>query len=90
MSSGRTTSPPSPRRPAPPSLEADARVGELLAGLVELGVDEGALPAGPLAPRLFAVAALLAGATGLAAWPGIEDPEAALAEAALAILRLPG
>lgn len=71
-------------------LEADARVGEILAGLVELGIDEGALPAGPLAPRLFAVSALLAGATGLAPWPGIDAPEATLAEAALAILRLPG
>lgn len=69
--------------------DADDRVGELLAGLVELGVEEGALPAGALAPRLFAVSALLAGATGVGPWPEVEDPAATLADAALAILRLP-
>ena len=53
---------------------ADARVGELLAGLVELGVDEGALPAGRPSRGSSRCRALLAGALASAAWPGIEDP----------------
>ena len=68
---------------------ADASVGELLAGLVELGVEEGAIPPGPAEPRLFALAALLAGAIGFGARPGVEDPAGVLADAALAILRRP-
>jgi AcrR family transcriptional regulator len=71
-------------------VEADARIGALLGGLVELGVEEGALPPAPPEPRLFAVTALLAGAIALGPRPEIDDPVGVLADAALAILRLSG
>ncbi len=67
--------------------EADAEVGALLAGLIELGVEEGALAPAPLEPRLFALFALLAGAVLRGPAPAVPDPEATLADAALAILR---
>jgi AcrR family transcriptional regulator len=73
--------------------EADARNLALLEGLIDLGVADGALPEGPLAPRLFAVQALLSGATRLhPLWQEVRAlaaPEEAVAEAALAILRAP-
>lgn len=68
---------------------ADARIGELLAGLVELGVEEGAIPAAPLEPRLFAVASLLAGAAARGEATGVADAPDALADAVLAILSAP-
>jgi AcrR family transcriptional regulator len=68
---------------------ADARIGELLAGIVELGVEEGAVPAAPPEPRLYALSALLAGAIALGPRPGVEDAAGILADAALAILRQP-
>jgi len=68
---------------------AEARIGELLAGLVELGVEEGAVPAAEPEPRLFALSALLAGALALGPRPGVDDPAGVLADAALAILRRP-
>ena len=67
---------------------ADARLAALLAGLIELGVDEGALPEAPTPPRLFAVQALVEGAARLAP-PDMRDAEAATAAAALALLRAP-
>jgi len=69
--------------------EADIRIGEILAGLVELGVEEGAIPPAASEPRLFALSALLAGAIGLGPRPGVADPAGTLADAALAILRRP-
>ncbi len=68
---------------------ADAAVGELLAGLVGLGVEEGAIPPAAEEPRLFALSALLAGAVALGGRPGVDDPGRVLADAALAILRRP-
>jgi AcrR family transcriptional regulator len=71
--------------------EADARTLALLAGLLDWGVAEGAIPPGPLEPRLFALAALLMGALRLQPlWTGasgLADPERVVADAALAILR---
>ena len=68
--------------------EADARHAALLEDLVAIGIDEGALPLGPAAPRLLAVRALMHGAARLRDWPGAGAiPEAALADAVLALLR---
>jgi AcrR family transcriptional regulator len=70
--------------------EADARIVGLLAGLIDWGIAEGAVPDAPLEPRLFALAALLAGALRLQPlWGdrGLADPERVVADAALAILR---
>jgi AcrR family transcriptional regulator len=69
--------------------DADTRIGELLAGLVELGVEEDAIPPAPPEPRLYALSALLAGAITLGPPPAIDDPARILADAALAILRQP-
>lgn len=70
-------------------VEADAAIGELLAGLVELGVEEGAIPPADPGPRTFALSALLAGAFGIGRHAGVADPANALADAALALLRQP-
>jgi AcrR family transcriptional regulator len=71
--------------------ESDFRTLELVAGLVDLGVGTGALPDAPLAPRVFAVQAQLAGATRLhPVWEdtaGVPRPDHVTAEAILAILR---
>jgi AcrR family transcriptional regulator len=69
---------------------AEARILGLVAGLIDWGIAEGAIPRAPLEPRLFAVTALLMGALRLhALWGGhgVADPERLVAEAALAILR---
>ena len=42
---------------------AETRLATLLAGVIDLGVAEAAIPTAPLGPRLFLVAALLAAAT---------------------------
>ena len=66
--------------------EIDARLLGLLAGLIDWGVAEGAIPRAPVEPRLFAVTALLAGALRLRPlWP-LAHAEAAIADAALAVL----
>ncbi len=71
--------------------EVDARTLGLLAGLIDWGIAEGAIPKAPLEPRLFAISALLMGALRLhPLWGGpggIADPERVVAEAVLAILR---
>jgi len=75
-------------RAALDSAEADIR--DLLAGLIDLGVEEGAIPPAPLEPRLFALSALLVGAHRLhPLWTagGIPDPGGTVADAALALLR---
>jgi AcrR family transcriptional regulator len=70
---------------------ADARIAGLVAGLIDLGVAEGAIPRAPLAPRLFAVIALLMGALRLhPLWDGansVAEPERVAADAILAVLR---
>ena len=66
--------------------DADARLLGLFAGTIDWGVAEGAIPHAPLAPRLFIVAALLAGAAGLAD-QAVDDPERRVADAILATLR---
>jgi AcrR family transcriptional regulator len=68
---------------------ADARLLGLFAGTIDLGVAEGAIPPAPLEPRLFIVAALLAGATDLADQATLPDPERRVADAILATLRAP-
>jgi AcrR family transcriptional regulator len=71
--------------------EAESRTFGLLAGLIDWGIAEDAIPPGPLEPRLFALAALLMGALRLhPLWTGaggIADPERVVADAALGILR---
>jgi AcrR family transcriptional regulator len=69
---------------------AEARILGLVAGLIDWGIAEGAIPRAPLEPRLFAVTALLMGALRLhPLWggDGVGDPERLIADAALAILR---
>jgi AcrR family transcriptional regulator len=69
---------------------ADAGVLGLVAGLIDWGIAEGAIPRAPLEPRLFAITALLMGALRLhPRWGGdsLADPERLLADATLAILR---
>ena len=70
---------PRARRAAPRSAEIDARILGLVAGLIDWGIAEGAIPRAPLEPRLFAVTAILMGALRLhPLWGGpggIADPE---------------
>jgi AcrR family transcriptional regulator len=74
--------------------ETDARTLGLVAGLIDWGIAEGAIPDAPLEPRLFAVTALLMGALRLhplrGGRDGLADPERVVADAALAILRSGG
>jgi AcrR family transcriptional regulator len=71
--------------------DAEFRTLELIAGLIDLGVATGALPDAPLAPRVFAVQAQLAGAARLyPVWEdaaGVPRPDHVTAEAVFAILR---
>lgn len=67
--------------------EAEGRIDGLLAGLIEIGVEEEALPQAPSEARLFALSALLSGALVLGPQAAVPDPAGALADAALAILR---
>jgi AcrR family transcriptional regulator len=71
--------------------EIDARTLGLLAGLIDWGIAEGAIPPAPLEPRLFAITALLMGALRVhPLWDGpggIADPEAVLADTIFALLR---
>ena len=73
------------------TLEAsDARLLGLVAGLIDWGIAEGAIPDAPIEPRLFVVAALLRGAPALhgAGEAGaIAEAERILADAILAVLR---
>jgi AcrR family transcriptional regulator len=73
--------------------EIDARTLGLVAGLIDWGVAEGAIPPGVLEPRLFAVSAILMGALRLhPLWDGAGDlpePERVLGDAILAILEAP-
>ena len=72
--------------------EIDARSLGLVGGLIDWGIAEGAIPPGPLEPRLFAVTSLLAGALRLHPLSDpaeLPDPEQLLADAILAILRAP-
>jgi hypothetical protein len=64
----------------------EARLLGLVAGTIDWGVAEGAIPAGPIEPRLFVVAALLRGAAGLADRAEVADPERVVADAVLAVL----
>ena len=66
---------------------ADGRLLGLFAGTIDWGVAEGAIPPAPLEPRLFVIAALLAGAAGTAAPATVSDPERCIADAVLAALR---
>ena len=71
--------------------ETEARTLGLMAGLIDWGIAEGAIPPAPLEPRLFALTALLTGAVRLhPLWGGaggVPDPERILADAILALLR---
>ena len=71
--------------------EADARILGLVAGLIDWGIAEGAIPRAAPEPRLFAVTALFIGALRLhPLWggpSGIAEPERVVAEAVLAVLR---
>jgi hypothetical protein len=68
--------------------DGNARLLGLVAGTIDWGVAEGAIPRAPLEPRLFVVAALLAGAVGLADHAGaVADPVRRVADAILAVLR---
>ncbi len=71
--------------------EIDARTLGLVAGLIDWGIAEGAIPRAPLEPRLFAIAALLMGAVRLhPLWGGhggIAEPERIAADSILALLR---
>lgn len=73
--------------------EADARILDLLAGLVDWGVAEGTIPQAPLERQLFIISALVTGALRLEPmWQGpggVADPEAVVAEAILAALGAP-
>lgn len=81
-------------RLTPESREAladtDARSLGLVAGLIDWGIAEGAIPKAPLEPRLFAVTSLLMGALRLhPLWGGtggIAEPERVISDAILAIL----
>lgn len=70
--------------------EIDAATLGLVAGLIDWGIAEGAIPEAPLEPRLFAVTALLTGALRLhPLWDGpggINDPERVLCDAAMSLL----
>ena len=70
--------------------EVDARILGLVAGLIDWGIAEGAIPRAPLEPRLFAVTSILMGALRLhPLWSGpggIADPERVIGDAVLAIL----
>lgn len=66
---------------------ADARLLGLFAGTIDWGVAEGAIPPAALEPRLYVIAALLAGAAGTAAPATVADPERCIADAVLAALR---
>lgn len=65
---------------------ADSRLLGLIAGTIDWGVAEAAIPPAPIDGRLFLVAALLGGAAELAGEAG-EGAEARLADAVLAMLR---
>lgn len=67
--------------------ESAARFAALIAGTIELGVAEGALPPAPVEGRLFLVTALLRGAAAASSGAPMSQPERALADAVLAILR---
>lgn len=67
--------------------ESAARFAALIAGTIELGVAEGALPPEPVEGRLFLVTALLRGAAAAPSRAPMSEPEHALADAVLAILR---
>jgi AcrR family transcriptional regulator len=71
--------------------EVDGRTLGLLAGLIDWGIAEGAIPKAPVEPRLFAVTALVMGALRLhPLWGGaggIADPERVIADAVFAVLR---
>jgi AcrR family transcriptional regulator len=71
--------------------ETDARTIGLVAGVIDWGIAEGAIPRAPIEPRLFAVTALLMGALRLhPLWDGpggIADPERVVADGILALLR---
>lgn len=73
--------------------EADARILGLVAGLIDWGIAEGAIPDAPVEPRLFAVTAILMGALRLhPLWEGpggIGEPERTIGDAILAILGQP-
>ena len=70
--------------------ETDARTLGLVAGLIDWGIAEGAIPKAPMEPRLFAVTAILMGALRLhPLWDGpggIAEPERVIGDAILAIL----
>jgi AcrR family transcriptional regulator len=70
--------------------ETDARTLGLVAGLIDWGIAEGAIPKAPLEPRLFAVTSILMGALRLhPLWSGaggIAEPERVIGDAILAIL----
>lgn len=70
--------------------EIDGATLGLLSGLIDWGIAEGAIPALPLEPRLFAVTALLTGALRLHPLWGdsVEtgDPEQVLCDAVIALL----
>lgn len=70
--------------------EADARILDLLAGLIDWGVAEGTIPQAPLDRQLFVISALVTGALRLEPmWQrpgGISDPETVVADAILAAL----
>jgi AcrR family transcriptional regulator len=67
--------------------ESNARLLGLFAGTIDWGVAEGAIPRAALEPRLFVLAALLRGAAGLGDQADIADPDRAVADAILAVLR---
>lgn len=71
--------------------EVDGRTLGLLAGLIDWGIAEGAIPKAPVERRLFAITALIMGALRLhPLWGGqggIADPERVIADAVLAVLR---
>jgi AcrR family transcriptional regulator len=70
--------------------DVDARTLGLVAGLIDWGIAEGAIPNAPLEPRLFAITAALMGAVRLhPLWTdaGMPRPDHVVAEAILAILR---
>ncbi len=70
--------------------EADARILDLLAGLIDWGVTDGTIPQAPLERQLFVISALITGAVRLEAmWQGpggVAEPQAAVADAILAAL----
>lgn len=70
--------------------EADARILDILAGLLDLGVTEGTVPAAPLEQQLFIISAMVTGALRLEPmWTGpggVGDPETVVTDAILAAL----